>query len=157
MALANLKRCFFPKERLGRKGFIIIFLCAILSIAVIAMLAFFLWYYYHSSSFLQFNLELEFDVLVGWFCLITGFVPLAVLFLLFNTYACFNYSPHVGFGFIVAAIIVDLLYAFYNIQCLRRCRDLGRSWLFCLYHFTIHLCCSLAKANNKGNKNLLYE
>ena len=130
-----LKKLVSPKERLGRKGFIIIFLCAILAIAVIALLAFFLWYFLHSYSFWQFNMELKFDVLAGWFSLITGFVPLAIFFLLFNTYECFIYSPNVGYSFIVAAIIVDLLYAFYIIQCIRRCRDLGRSWLYCLIPF----------------------
>lgn len=154
MALANLKKFLSPKERLGRKGFIILFLCAILSIAVIALLAFFLWYYYHSYSFLQFNLELEFDVLVGWFCLITGFVPLAVFLLLFNTYACINYSPHVGYGFIGAAIIVDLLYAFYIIQCIRRCRDLGRSWLYCLIPFYNPFVLLFGKSKQQGEQGV---
>lgn len=154
MALANLRRCFSPKERLGRKGFIIIFLCAIVSVEFFAETANYLWFYYHSHGFFQFNLELKIFMLLGWFCLITGFVPLAIIACAMCTYECFIVMNDEGFLFPFVALLVDLLYAFYIIQCIRRCRDLGRSWLFCLIPFYNPFVLLFGKSKQQGEQGV---
>ena len=40
-----------------------------------------------------------------------------------------------GYWFLTEAIIVDLLYVLYIIQCIRRCRDLGKKWYWCFVPF----------------------
>lgn len=127
----TLKSLVSPKERLGRKGFLIIFFCAIMALFVFAVIASRLWFLYDPFPDFRFNMCLSLTFFGGCFALVSGLWPL-VLFLLYSaTSVSFLWRHEMGYWFLTEAIIVDLLYVLYIIQCIRRCRDLGKKWYWC--------------------------
>lgn len=130
-----LKRMANPKRRLGRKGFILVFICAFLSVLRFALITSLLWLLYDNTPHWMFNVALLIFILEGWFCLISGIVPLSVILLCAIAIDTFSYRPDIGFGFFLETIMIAAFYVFYIIQCIRRCHDLGRKWWFCLIPF----------------------
>ena len=125
-----------PRERLSRKGFIVVFLCAIVLVKVFALIAYLLWLHYNQYSEWSFNVNLLFCKLFGWIGLIFGIMPLAI----YALYACVIDSfdrgyEFGGYSFFVESLVVVAAYILYIIQCIRRCHDLGRKWWFCLIPF----------------------
>lgn len=120
-----------PKGKLSRRGFICIFICAIISVVLIAHLTNQLFYllYYPCWRF-SFSLGL---VEIGVFmALLTGCVPLMVYFLVDLMYVSFIWAYNFGYLFLVETIFVSLLYVLYIFQCIKRCHDLGHRWYLCL-------------------------
>ena len=130
-----LKKIVSPKERLGRKGFFLVFLCAVLSIFVFAFIAIILWPPYDGFLNLKFNYNLLICVIAAFFCIITGIVPLSVFFLFLYALGTFRWGPEIGYGFFLETIMITAFYVLYIIQCIRRCHDMGRKWWFCLIPF----------------------
>lgn len=128
----HLKALFSPRERLGRKGFIFIFFCAIMAYFVFAVIAVQLWFLYDPYPYWQFNLLLSFTFYWGGFALISGLWPLTLLLLFSSTSLSFIWRHEMGYWFFAESIAVILLYILYLIQCIRRCRDLGKGWYYCL-------------------------
>ena len=121
-----------PRDRLGRKGFFIIFFCAILALFVFAEIARQLWFLNEPYPNWQFNTNLSMTFYWGGFALISGLWPLTLLLLFSSTSLSFVWRHEMGYWFLVESIVVILLYILYLIQCIRRCRDLGKRWYYCL-------------------------
>ena len=121
------------KGRLGRKGFILVFICALVSIKIFALIAYILWLHYIHYSEWLFNVSLLVYKLLGWIGLICGFMPLAIYVLPACVIDSFKWGyEEGGYGFFVESLVVVAAYILYIIQCIRRCHDLGRKWWFCL-------------------------
>lgn len=160
-----LKTLVSPKERLGRKGFFLVFLSAILSIFVFAFIAEIQWQLYNCEPYgryplgypnLKFNVNLLFCEIAGWFCIITGIVPLSVFLLLIYALCTFCWGPNIGYGYFLESIMIAVFYALYIIQCIRRCHDMGRKWWFCLIPFYNPFVLLIGKSapqrNEEGNR-----
>ena len=120
-----------PKGKLSRRGFICIFICAIISVVLIAHLTYqlFCLLYYPCWRF-SFTLGLvEIEVFIGLF---TGCIPLMAFFLVDLIYVSFIWARDLLYSFFIGAIFVSLLYVLYIFQCIKRCHDLGHRWYFCL-------------------------
>lgn len=130
-----LKKLVSPGERLSRKGFFFVFLCAMVSIKVFSIIAYLLWLNYDHSMLWKFNVNLLVCKSFGWFGLISGIMPLAVYSLTACVIDSFKWGYDVGYSFFVESLVVVAAYILYIIQCIRRCHDLGRKWWFCLIPF----------------------
>ena len=146
-----LKKFVSPGERLSRKGFIFVFLCAMVSIKVFAIIAYILWLNYDHYSYWKFNVILLFCKLFGWIGLICGIMPLAVYALSACVIDSFKLGYEVGYSFFVESLVVAAFYAIYMIQCIRRCHDLGRKWWFCLIPFYNPFVLLFGKTKGKQN------
>lgn len=146
-----LKTMTNPKGRLGRKGFILVFICAFLSVLGFALIATLLWLLFDNTPHWIVNFGLVFLVLDGWLCLISGIVPLSVLLLCTFAIDTFFYGPDIGFVFFLETIMIAAFYAIYMIQCIRRCHDLGRKWWFCLIPFYNPFVLLFGKTKGKQN------
>ena len=131
----RLKKLVSPKERLGRKGFFLVFLSAILSIFVFAFIAVILWPPFDGFPNLKFNFNLLICVIEAFFCIITGVVPLSVFLLCIYAFGTFYWGTTIGYRYFLETIMIAAFYVLYIIQCIRRCHDMGRSWWFCLIPF----------------------
>ena len=141
-------------SRVERKGFIIIFFLAILSVLFFEELTALLYYTTYSLfPDWQFNLIMSITLWMGWFSLITGFWPLTILLLYSATSTAFIWGYEVGYVFAIEAVIVDLLYIIYILLCVRRCRDLGKKWYYCL----LPLYTPFVLLTRKGNPQLKNE
>ena len=151
-----LKIIVSPKGRLSRRGFIVVFLCAIVSIKVFALIAYLLWLHYNQYSEWSFNVNLLFCKLFGWIGLIFGFIPLAVYALSACVIDSFKWGYEVGgYSFFVESLIVVAAYIIYMIQCIRRCHDLGRKWWFCLIPFYNPFVLLFGKTNKEWKDSTL--
>lgn len=130
---SNAKRLFSFRGNLNRSGFIMLFFLTILSVFLLFGLTVQLFYYTYSLfPNWQFNMVLSMGLWMGWFSLITGFWPLTILLLYSSTSTAFMWGYEVGYVFAVEAVVVDMLYILYMLQCVRRCQDLGKNWYYCL-------------------------
>ena len=124
-----------PKGRLGRKGFACIFICALLSVELFFYLACFLKMLYDPTPDFKFNVSVKMSEILGLAGLLTGFAPLPLILLYDAAYVSWIMAYTVGYGFFAEAILLLVLYVLYLFQCVKRCRDMGRSWYFCLIPF----------------------
>ena len=149
-----LRKMASPKGRLGRKGFFLVFLCALVSIEVFAFLTFQLWLLYGHLPFVgNIKYELKICEFFGWFCIISGMIPLAVLFIGFCLIDSFIIGYRIGFElFFIETVVVAMFYVLYIIQCIRRCHDMGRSWWFCLIPLYNPFMLLLGKSADQGLK-----
>ena len=150
--ITSLKKIVSPKERLGRKGFSLVFLSAILSILVFAFIAIILWPPFDGFPNLKFNLNLLICVIEAFFCIITGVVPLSVFLLWIYALSTFCWGPNIGYGFFLETIMIAVFYVLYIIQCIRRCHDMGRSWWFCLIPLYNPFALLFSKSADQGLK-----
>lgn len=128
-----LKNCFSPQTRLGRKGFAMFFICAIISIFVLELIAEQLWLiFYDSYPYWKFSLELSILCLWAELAFIIGFWPFSVYLLFCYTEITFKEGINV---FSLEMIVIDFLYILYLTQCIRRCQDMGVKWFCCLIPF----------------------
>ena len=119
-----LKTLVSPKERLGRKEFFLVFLSAILSIFAFAYIAYILWLSYDGEPYWKFNANLYICEIAGWFCILTGIVPLSVCLLWIVALDTFSFGPDVGYGFFLETIMIAAFYVLYIIQCIRQSHQL---------------------------------
>ena len=144
--------CFLsPKGTLSRKGFICIFICAIVSVILIAHLTYqiFCLLFYPCWRF-GFNIELvEIEVFIGVF---TGCVPLMVYFLVDLIHVSFIWASKYGYLFLIEVIFVSLLYVMYIFQCIKRCHDSGHRWYFCLIPLYNPFWLLIGKSRKKSKK-----
>ena len=126
----GLKALFSPKQRLGRKGFVIVFLFAMVSIQLLSEMASQLWLLYAPYPYWKFNFHLNMVYTLSVFSFIIGLLPLTALICVDITYCSFVWGYEVGYGFFCEALIADFLFIMYFIQCLRRNLDIGKSWIY---------------------------
>lgn len=125
-----------PNATLRRKGFFITFFLAILSVLFLEEVTALLYYTtYGLFPDWKFNIALSINLWMGWFSLITGLWPLTTLLLYSSNTTAFIWGYEVGYVYAIEAIIVDILYILYMLQCVRRCHDLGKKWYYCLLPF----------------------
>lgn len=121
-----------PKAKLGRKGFAIIYILAIIIFLLFVEIAWQLWFLYDPHPYWKFNFCMNMSTLVGGIGLFLGILPLTALVLMDCTSQSYVWGYEVGYGFLAESIIADLLFIFYVIQCIRRTCDLGQKWTFIL-------------------------
>jgi uncharacterized membrane protein YhaH (DUF805 family) len=122
----RLFRFLSPKGKENREGFLIIFLCAVASVLLISWVSGNLRYLNDTDSYL--NLYIYIYYCIGIVGLLSGIVPFNILLLAYCTYGSIHLAYEVGYWFFMEAIVVDVLYVLYVIQCIRRCHDIGRGW-----------------------------
>ena len=105
----TLKSLVSPKERLGRKGFFIIFFCAIMVIFVFAEIARQLWFLYEPYPYWKFNMNLSMTFYLGGFALISGLWPLALLLLYSTTSMSFAFVFKTSFTFPILSPLQNAL------------------------------------------------
>lgn len=128
----TLKALVSPRERLGSKGFVIVFLCTKVSLLFFAEGVAQQWLWSDPYPDWQFNFVRSVMLYLGGFALDLGLWPLALLLLYYLTSMSFAWRQEMGYWFFAESIVVILLYILYLIQCIRRCRDLGKRWYYCL-------------------------
>lgn len=128
-----LKTFFSPQTRLGRKGFALILVCAIISIFIFDLIARQLWLIYY-EPFMCWKVNWWiFELFLGAeISIITGFWPLSIYLMLGYTEITFKEGIN---GFFLEMIMIDFLFIVYQIQCIRRCNDIDRKWYYCLIPF----------------------
>lgn len=119
-----------PKGELRRRDFAILFTCAFLFLQILPNILFMLYHPYWKFNFMV-NMSYE----VGTVGLLGGILPLNVLLLALDTYEAIRWRNEAGYGFIIVAVVVDIMYLLYLFQCIRRCHDIGKKWYFCLIPF----------------------
>jgi hypothetical protein len=121
-----------PKAKLGRKGFAIIYVLAIILFLSFVEIAWQLWFLYDPFPYWKFNFCLNMSSLLGgiglFFCILT----LTALVLMDCTHQSYVWGYGVGYGFLIESIIADLMFIIYVIQCIRRSCDLGQKWTIIL-------------------------
>ena len=123
---------FSPKAKLGRKGFAVIFILAIILFLLFVEIAWQLWFLYDPHPYWKFNFSMNMSTLLGGIGLFFGILPLVALVLMDCTWQSYVWGYEVGYGFFVECIIADLLFIIYVIQCVRRSFDLGHKWTYIL-------------------------
>lgn len=119
-----------PKGNLRRRDFAILFTCAFLFLQILPSISFKLY-----QPYLTFNLFVELNYIVGTVGLLGGILPLNILLLALDAYEAIRWRHEAGYGFIILAVVVDIMYLLYIFQCIRRCHDIGKKWYFCLIPF----------------------
>ena len=123
---------FSPKAKLGRKGFAVIFILAIILFQLFVEIAWQLWFLYDPHPYWKFNFSMNLSTFWGGIGLLFGILPLVALILMDCTWQSYVWGYEVGYGFFIECIIADLLFVIYVIQCVRRSYDLGHGWTYIL-------------------------
>ena len=123
---------FSPKAKLGRKGFAVIFILAIILFLLFVEIAWQLWFLYDPHPYWKFNFSMNLSTFLCRIGLLFGILPLVALVLIDCTWQSYVWGYEVGYGFFVECIIADLLFIIYVIQCVRRSFDLGHGWTYIL-------------------------
>ena len=123
---------FSPKTKLGRKGFVVIFILAIILFQLFVEIAWQLWFLYDPHPYWKFNFSMNLSTFLCGIGLLFGILPLVALVLMDCTWQSYMWGYKVGYGFFVECIIADLLFIIYVIQCVRRSFDLGHGWTYIL-------------------------
>ena len=123
---------FSPKTKLGRKGFVVIFILAIILFQLFVEIAWQLWFLYDPHPYWKFNFSMNLSTFLCGIGLLFGILPLVALVLMDCTWQSYMWGYEVGYGFFVECIIADLLFIIYVIQCVRRSFDLGHGWTYIL-------------------------
>lgn len=123
---------FSPKTKLGRKGFVVIFILAIILFQLFVEIAWQLWFLYDPHPYWKFNFSMNLSTFLCGIGLLFGILPLVALVLMDCTWQSYMWGYEVRYGFFVECIIADLLFIIYVIQCVRRSFDLGHGWTYIL-------------------------
>lgn len=123
---------FSPKTKLGRKGFVVIFILAIILFQLFVEITWQLWFLYDPHPYWKFNFSMNLSTFLCGIGLLFGILPLVALVLMDCTWQSYMWGYEVGYGFFVECIIADLLFIIYVIQCVRRSFDLGHGWTYIL-------------------------
>lgn len=121
-----------PRGKIGRLGFLWIFLVALLSVRLLRMFTFYLWYMYEPMAYFKVNFAINVSSDLGLIGLLTGFLPLTLLVLWDGIHVTYLWADEIGYRFLVEAVVVNILYVLFLFQCIKRCHDMGRSWWWCL-------------------------
>ena len=119
-----------PKEKLGRKGFAIIFLLAIIFFLAFMEIAWQLWFIYDPHPYWKFNFSMNMSTFLGGVGLFFGVLPLSALVLIDCTWSSYVWGYEVGYGFLIESLIADSMFIIYIIQCIRRSHDIGYTWTY---------------------------
>ena len=127
-----LAKLLSPRVKLGRKGFAIIFILAIILLQLFVEIAWQLWFLYDPYPYWKFNISLNLSTILSEIGIIIGILPLVALVLIDCTLSSYTWGYEVGYGFLIECIIVDFLFIIYVIQCIKRSLDLGHGWSYIL-------------------------
>ena len=127
-----LAKLLSPRVKLGRKGFAIIFILAIILLQLFVEIAWQLWFLYDPYPYWKFNISLNLSTILSEIGIIFGILPLVALVLIDCTLSSYTWGYEVGYGFLIECIIVDFLFIIYVIQCIKRSLDLGHGWSYIL-------------------------
>ncbi len=130
--LSYIIKFLSPNEKLGRRGFAVIFLLAILLLWMFTEIAWAMFLSYRPHSYWQVNLVMHTSLYLSAIGLFCGILPLMALVLANATCLSYVWGYMVGYNFLLECIIADLLFVVYVILCIRRCRDFGKHWIFIL-------------------------
>lgn len=127
-----LAQLLSPRVKLGRKGFAIIFILAIILLQLFVEIAWQLWLLYDSYPYWKFNIILNLSTILSEIGIIFGILPLVALVLIDCTLSSYTWGYEVGYGFLIECIIADFMFIIYVIQCIKRSLDLGHGWSYIL-------------------------
>ena len=127
-----LARLLSPRVKLGRKGFAIIFILAIILLQLFVEIAWQLWFLYDPYPYWKFNISLNLSTILSEIGIIFGILPLVALVLIDCTLSSYTWGYEVGYGFLIECIIADFMFIIYVIQCIKRSLDLGHGWSYIL-------------------------
>lgn len=127
-----LTKLLFPRVKLGRKGFAVIFILSIMLLQLFGEIAWQLWFLYDPFPYWKFNFSLNLSTFLSEIGIICGLLPLVALVLIDCTLSSYVWGYEVGYGFLIESIIADVLFIIYVIQCVRRSLDMGHGWTYIL-------------------------
>lgn len=127
-----LARLLSPRVKLGRKGFAIIFILAIILLQLFVEIAWQLWFLYDPYPYWKFNISMNLSTILSEIGIIFGILPLVALVLIDCTLSSYTWGYEVGYGFLIECIIADFMFIIYVIQCIKRSLDLGHGWSYIL-------------------------
>ena len=127
-----LAQLLSPRVKLGRKGFAIIFILAIILLQLFVEIAWQLWFLYDPYPYWKFNISLNLSTILCEIGIIFGILPLVALVLIDCTLSSYTWGYEVGYGFLIECIIADFMFIIYVIQCIKRSLDLGHGWSYIL-------------------------
>ena len=127
-----LAQLLSPRVKLGRKGFAIIFILAIILLQLFVEIAWQLWFLYDPYPYWKFNISLNLSTILSEIGIIFGILPLVALVLIDCTLSSYTWGYEVGYGFLIECIIADFMFIIYVIQCIKRSLDLGHGWSYIL-------------------------
>ena len=127
-----LAQLLSPRVKLGRKGFAIIFILAIILLQLFVEIAWQLWFLYDPYPYWKFNISMNLSTILSEIGIIFGILPLVALVLIDCTLSSYTWGYEVGYGFLIECIIADFMFIIYVIQCIKRSLDLGHGWSYIL-------------------------
>ena len=141
-----------PKERLGRRGFAVIFILAIIFFLIFVEIAWQLWFMYDPHPYWKFNFSMNMSTFLGGVGLFFGILPLSALVLIDCTMTSYVWGYEVGYGFLIESLIADVMFIIYVIQCVRRSHDIVCKWTFIFKPLCNPLAFLFVKRESKDEK-----
>lgn len=133
MEIKTWFKAFFSfRGKMGRLGFFLTLVCALVLTEFFCIIAYQLWLLYYPYPCWQFNVNVNLSWSFGLLGIFTGILPITVLILLNCTYMSLAWGGTCGYGFLIEAVVIDVMFVFYILQCLKRCRDLDVSFWYCI-------------------------
>ena len=126
------KEFFSLRGKMGRLGFFLTLVCALVLTEFFCIIAYQLWLLYEPYPCFKFNVNVNLSWFFGLLGIFSGILPITVLILIDCTYMSLVWGGTYGYGFLIEAIVIDVIFVFYIFQCLKRCRDLDVSFWYCL-------------------------
>ena len=121
------KEFFSLQGKMGRLGFFLTLVGALIMTEIFCMIAAQLWYLYDPYPCWQFNVNVNLSWTFGLLGMFSGLLPITLLILLSSNYTTLVWAGTVGYGFFIETLVIDVFFVFYILQCLKRCRDLDVS------------------------------
>ena len=126
--LRTILRFLSPKGKLSRKGFLLVFICAILSEVVLLELGYFFWYQKEFFPNGKFNMLLTFLFITTEMSFFLGLMPV-LAWLLWDSISSSLAVDSIPL--LITSLFAGFLLVVYIFQCMKRCRDMGINVLWC--------------------------
>ena len=144
--LRALLRFLSPKGKLGRKGFLLVFICAILAVVILLELGTFLWFKETIFPNGKVNMLLSFMFMVTEMSFLLGLMPV----LAYMLFECIISLLIIGsIPLLITALFAGFLLVIYIFQCIKRCRDMGVHVLYCFMPIFNPFVMLMMKSNEK--------
>lgn len=126
--LRALLRFLSPKGKLSRKGFLLVFICAIISVVVLLELGYFFWYQEENFPNGKFNILMTFMFITTEMSFFFGLMPV-LAWLLWDSISSSLAVDSIPL--LITSLFAGFLLVVYIFQCMKRCRDMGVNVLWC--------------------------